>query len=102
MSGPGGLTLATGQNWPAAGQCNNCPGTVNPLNAPNTTSYFTLQPFLYQWPMQGGGGNPMLDEQLIFTQNVISVGDSGAALNAPISPYYGINFHLLRPPPGTK
>jgi hypothetical protein len=96
------LTPATGQNWPPAGQCNNCPGAVNPLNLPNTTSFFTLQPFLYHWPMASGGGNPMLDEQLIFTQDVISVGDSGTALNAPISPYYGINFHLLRPPPGTK
>ena len=101
MSGQGGLTIANGQNWPPAGECNNCPGTVNLLNAPNTTSYFSLQPFLYQWP-NPTGGNPMLDEQLIFTQDVIAVGDAGTTVNAPISPYYGINFHLLRPPPGTK
>jgi hypothetical protein len=91
-----GLDAVQGPNWPAAGQCNNCPGTVNLLNAGNTTSYFTLQPFLYKWP-SNGTGNPLLDEQLIFTNDVIAVGDAGNTPNAPVSPYYGVNFHVLRP-----
>lgn len=100
MQSQHGWQAPVGPNWPAAGQCNNCPGTVNLLNAPDTTSYFTMQPFLYNWP--GGSGNPLVDEQLIFTQNVIAIGDAGGAANAPISPYYGLNFHVLRPPTGTK
>jgi hypothetical protein len=99
LTGPGGLQAVTGPNWPAAGQCNNCPGTVNLLNAPDTTSYFTMQPFLFSWPKSNG--NPLVDEQLIFTDNVINLSDGGGAPNAPISPYYGVNFHILRPPPKT-
>ncbi len=99
LSSQTGWQAPTGPNWPPNGECNNCPGTVNLLNVPDTTSYFSLQPFLYNWPNQGG--NPLVDEQLIFTQNVLPIGDAGGANNAPISPYYGLNFHVHRPPPNT-
>jgi hypothetical protein len=100
LMGPGGLTAVNGPNWPAAGQCNNCPGSVNLLNAPNTTSYFTMQPFIYNWPPSTGNNNPnpLYSEQLIFTQNVIAI-NGGTTNNAPISPYYGVNIEVL-PPPG--
>lgn len=88
----GGLTPVNGPNWPAAGQCTNCPGTVNLLNAPNTTSYFTMQPFLYNWP----AGTNLYSEQLIFTDNVIAIPPS-TTNNAPISPYYGVNISILPP-----
>jgi hypothetical protein len=92
----GVLTPATGPDWPAAGQCTDCPGTVNLLNAPNTTSYFTMQPFVYNWPT----ASPVHSEQLIFTDNVIAIPPS-TTNNAPISPYYGVNVQILRPPPKT-
>jgi hypothetical protein len=95
----GALTAVSGPNWPAAGQCSDCPGTVNLLNAPNTTSYFTEQPFLYNWPATMG--NPLNSETLIFTQNAIAVPPS-TTLNAPISPYYGVNIQVLRPPGKTQ
>ncbi len=89
------LTPVSGPDWPAAGQCNNCPGTVNLLNTGNTTSYFTLQPFLYHWP-SSNGGSPVHSEQLTFTENAIAIPPS-TTNNAPISPYYGLNIQILRP-----
>ncbi len=90
--GGGGLTPVTGPNWPAAGQCTDCPGTVNLLNVGNTTSYFTMQPFLYNWP----AGTNLYSQQLIFTDNVIAIPPS-TTNNAPISPYYGVNITILPP-----
>jgi hypothetical protein len=93
--GGGGLTAVSGPDWPAAGQCTDCPGTVNLLNVGNTTSYFTMQPFLYNWP---AGSGTLHSEQLTFTDNVIAIPPS-TTNNAPISPYYGLNVQILRPPP---
>jgi hypothetical protein len=90
--GGGGLTPVTGPNWPAAGQCTDCPGTVNLLNVGSTTSYFTMQPFLYNWP----AGTNLYSQQLIFTDNVIAIPPS-TTNNAPISPYYGVNITILPP-----
>ena len=90
----GVFTAVDGPDWPAAGQCTNCPGSVNLLNVPNTSSTFTLQPFIYNWP---AGTGTLNSEQLIFTENVIPIPPS-TTNNAPISPYYGVNVKILRPP----
>jgi hypothetical protein len=97
LSGQQGWQAAAAATWPAGGQCNFCPD--NPLDAPATVSYFFLQPFLYGWPA-GAGGTPVISEQLIFTDDVITIaaGDASAA-NAPLSPYYGLNITVTAPSP---
>ena len=82
-----------GANWPASGQCSYCPPSVNVLNAGSSTSAFFLQPFLYGWPQ---GAAAVKSEQLLYTSNALTFGDAGAP-NEPVSPYYGLNFQVLRP-----
>jgi hypothetical protein len=72
-------------------QCNYCPGSVNSYNGQD--SYFVEQPFLYNWP---GTGNPVTDESLLFTDpSIVTLPDGGVG---PLSPYYGLNITLIRPP----
>ncbi len=91
--GGAGWHPAQGPNWPAAGQCSYCPGSVNPLNGTDTSQFFLEQPYLYNWPE---GDNAVTDEKLIYTENVLTFGDAGTP-NAPVSPYYGLNIQLQRP-----
>jgi hypothetical protein len=81
----------SGANWPHGGQCSACPGSYNPVNGMDTSSYFTLQPFLYNWPQ---ASNAMVDEQLIYTGDVLALPEGGTG---PVTPYYGVNFHVIRP-----
>jgi hypothetical protein len=81
--------------WNAPGwvpQCDYCPGSQNVLNAPGTDSYFVQQPFLYNWPSMGG--TPVVDETLTFTKATVPTANGGMV---PPSPYYGLEFHVLRP-----
>jgi hypothetical protein len=72
-------------------QCNDCPPPENPYNGPGD-DYFFLQPYLVNWPKM----NPITNESLIYTQGVLSYENDGA-LNAPVSPYFGLNFGIVRP-----
>ncbi len=85
----GALTPVAASDW--VPQCDYCPGAQNILNAPGTDSYFVQQPFLYNWP---GMGNPVVDEKATFTTAEV---DIGGGMQAPPSPYYGLEFHVIRP-----
>jgi hypothetical protein len=83
-----------GTSW--GHQCNYCPTAENPLNT--NESFFVEQPFLVNWPVGSSGtaADAVKSEQLIFTQNAFPVGDGGQ--QGPVSPYYGLNFTVIRPP----
>jgi hypothetical protein len=72
-------------------QCNYCPSAENPYN--KAESYFVSQPMLVNF-----AANSTTDESLIFTEGVVQL--TGAAPDAglgPVSPYYGVNFRVIRP-----
>ncbi len=70
-------------------QCNFCPQAENPYNL--TDSYFVAQPIISNWP---GAANATTSESLIYTQGAVTL---DAGVQAPVSPYYGINFRVIRP-----
>ena len=72
-------------------QCNYCPQSENVLNSGTTVGYFVEQPFLANW-----GSSPQsatIDQSLLFTQSNV---DQGNGTIGPLSPYYGLNFHVQR------
>ena len=84
------FTQVTAPGWTP--QCNFCPESDNVLNTGQTAAYFVTQPFLANW-----GSNPQaatIDETLLFTQSNV---DQGNGKTGPLSPYYGLNFHVQRP-----
>ncbi|HEX3343537.1 MAG TPA: hypothetical protein VHS09_03145 [Polyangiaceae bacterium] len=80
---------STGTSW--GPQCNFCPASENPYNL--TDSYFVVQPMLVDWP--GDVTHATTSEQLLYTTGVVNLGGDGGL--GPPSPYYGLNFRVLRP-----
>ena len=78
-----------GTSWGT--QCNYCPFPENPYNA--TDSYFVAQPIIVNWP--GDATLATTSEQLLYTNGNVSLG--GDAGEGPPSPYYGVNFRVVRP-----
>jgi hypothetical protein len=92
---PSGWTFAvpgptSGSAWQP--QCSVCPPPENPYNGA-TDQYFFSQPILVNWPQPT---TATTDESLIFSQNVIPLPGPDAG-EGPLSPYYGVNFRVIRP-----
>ena len=82
-------STTSGSAWQP--QCNVCPPPENPYNGP-TDQYFFSQPMLVNWPQ---AKTATIDESLLYTQGVTSLG--GDAGQGPLSPYFGVNFKVIRP-----
>jgi hypothetical protein len=87
------LTPASTPSWAQAPLCNICPCAQNPLQCPGTDSSFVLQPFLYNWPH---GAAAVVDEHLAYTDTPLT--DFTVGGQVPLSQYYGLNIHVIRPP----
>jgi hypothetical protein len=92
---PSGWTFAvpsttSGSTWQP--QCNVCPPPENPYNGA-TDQYFFSQPILVSWPQ---AMTATTDESIIFNQDVLSLPGADAG-EGPLSPYYGVNFRVIRP-----
>jgi len=85
LSSASGFVPVVAPGWTP--QCNFCPETENPENSGTTVGYFVLQPFLSNWGMNPQAAT--IDESLLFTQT--------PSATAPLSPYYGLTFHVQRP-----
>ena len=82
-------STTSGSAWQP--QCNVCPPPENPYNGA-TDQYFFSQPMLVNWPQ---AKTATIDESLLYTQGVTSLG--GDAGQGPLSPYFGVNFKVIRP-----
>jgi hypothetical protein len=85
------FTPVVAPGW-APGQCNFCPASENILNSGQPQPYFVAQPFLANWG--SGASTATIDESLLFTEATVALPNG---MMAPISPYYGLNFHVQRP-----
>jgi hypothetical protein len=83
LSPSSGFVPVAAPNW--IPQCNFCPQSENPENTGTMSGYFVLQPFLSNWGSNSQAAT--IDESLLFTQPPAQ----------PLSPYYGLNFHVQRP-----
>jgi hypothetical protein len=90
------LTPASTPSWSQAPLCNICPCSQNPLQCPGDNSSFVLQPFLFNWPH---GAAAVVDEHLAYTDTPLT-DPAVAGGQAPLSQYYGLNIHVLRPTMG--
>jgi hypothetical protein len=90
-----GWTFATpgpmsGSAWQP--QCSVCPPPENLYNGA-TDQYFFSQPIIVSWPQPT---TATTDESIIFNQNVLPLPGADAG-EGPLSPYYGVNFRVIRP-----
>jgi hypothetical protein len=76
---------------PWAPQCNVCPPPENIYNGA-TDSFFYSQPFIINWPQ---ASTATQTESLFFNNGVLALG--GDAGLGPLSPYFGVNFTVIRP-----
>jgi hypothetical protein len=73
-------------------QCNVCPPPENPYNGA-TDQYFFSQPIIVNWPQST---TATTDESIIFNADVLPLPGADAG-EGPLSPYYGVNFRVIRP-----